>query len=355
MLRKKVVDTKPKPKPKPKYIKELKQFYINKSKSKTKTKTKMYGGNEDDTFDSDNFDSIMKYIIHKLNNKVVAEQQSPDFTKEKHLIMLYGPQASGKSIAKQIMLSKLNINDDDYIDINLDDIIANDQKYKTELEEIKMENEAMNKSNNSDEISTEIKKRATDLYFRIRNKANLVFELLVFITRLYNISLVVEVTGGTYCSMVWWCNILKFFKSKNYKISIIYPVVSDVNQLISRADKRGREIFRFVSSAAIKETIIGAKKNIKTIIDDKKAMFTNFDNIYIYNNDDENFHKYAATDIKNLLLLFDKNIIYKKENGKITINKNENENQFIKQIQSSTIFFDNNNIPLTPNTCGLTY
>jgi len=346
MFKKKVVDTKPKHK----YIKELKQFYIN--KTKTKTKTKMYGGNDDDTFDGDNFDSIMKYIIHKLNNKV-KEQQSPDFTKEKHLIMLYGPQASGKSIAKQIMLSKLNIDDDNYIYINLDDIIANDQKYKTELEEIKMENEARNKSNKSDEISTEIKNKAIDLYFRIRNKANLVFELLVFITRLYDISLVVEVTGGTYCSMVWWCNILKFFKSKNYTISLIYPVVSNVNQLISRADKRGKEIFRFVSNTALQETIKGAKKNIKTIIDKKKAMFTNFDNIYIYNNNDNRFPIYAATDITKLLLLFDKNIIYKKENGKITINKNEN--QFMKEIQSSTIFFDNDNIPLTPNTCGLTY
>lgn len=330
----------PKPKPKPKYIKELKQFYINKSK--------MYGGNDEDTFDGDDFDSIMKYILHKLK-KIIAKQTS-NTTKEKHLIMLYGPPASGKSIAKKIMLSKLKIGDTDYIDINLDDIIGNDRKYKLELEALKKEH-----GNISAEPSDDIQKRATNLYFSIRKKANLVFELLVFITRLYDISLVVEVTGGTYCSMVWWDNILRFFKTKKYTISLIYPVVTDVQKIVSRADERGKEIFRFVSYVAIRESIEGAKKNIKTIIDASRAMFHKFDNIYIYKNEDANFVSYAKeNNIQDLLQLFDKYILYKKEKGNIITEGIEYD--FIKEIKrNSNIFYDKLNMPLLPTNCGLTY
>ena len=57
--------------PKPKYIKELKEYYMNKSKKSTK-----YGGGDgdEDTFDGDEFDSIMKYILHKLNDKIKTGQ-----------------------------------------------------------------------------------------------------------------------------------------------------------------------------------------------------------------------------------------------------------------------------------------
>jgi hypothetical protein len=335
------------PKPKPiKYIKELKQFYINKSK--------MYGGNDEDTFDGDDFDSIMKYILHKLNKKIIAKQTS-NTTKVKHLIMLYGPPASGKSIAKQIMLSKFSIDDDDYIDINLDDIIGNDRKYKSELEALKKEHEALKKEHGNISPSVVIQNRATNLYFSIRNKANLVFELLVFITRLYDISLVVEVTGGTYCSMIWWYNILRFFKTKKYTISLIYPVVTDAQQIVSRANERGKEIFRFVSVDVINENIKGAKMNIKTIIDDSRAMFHNFDNIYIYKNEDSNFVPYAKMEDKGKLLkLFDDNIIYKKENGR---NLPLSEDEFMKVIISeSSIFYEKGSSKsLKPKSCKLTY
>jgi len=330
--------------PKPKYIKELKRFYINKSK--------MYGGGDgdEDTFDGDDFDSIMKYILHKLNDKIKMGQGTLASEKEKHLIMLYGPLASGKSIAKKIMLSKLKIGDTDYIDINLDDIIGNDRKYKLELEALKKEH-----GNISAEPSDNIQKRATNLYFSIRKKANLVFELLVFITRLYDISLVVEVTGGTYCSMVWWDNILRFFKTKKYTISLIYPVVTDVKKIVSRADERGKEIFRFVSSVAIRESIKGAKMNIKTIIYTSRAMFHKFDNIYIYTNEDANFLSYAKENkTQELLDLFNKNILYKKEKGKIITQGIEYD--FIKEIKrNSNIFYDKQKMPLVPETCGLTY
>jgi hypothetical protein len=53
--------------------------------------------------------------------------------------------------------------------------------------------------------------------------------------------LVVEVTGSTFCSMVWWDKILSFFKSKDYKISLIYPFVKDQDTLIKRAAERGKK------------------------------------------------------------------------------------------------------------------
>lgn len=336
----------------PKYIKELKEYYMNKSKKSPKSpKSPKYGGGDgdEDTFDGDEFDSIMKYILHKLNDKIKTGQGVGQGTtgaskKEKHLIMLYGPPASGKSIAKKIMLSKLKIGDSDYIDINLDDIIGDDRKYKYELNALKEEH--VSYGNTNPVPCDDIKKRATNLYFSIRKKANLVFELLVYISRLYDISLVVEVTGGTYCSMVWWDNILSFFKTKKYTISLIYPFEPNVNELVSRADKRGRKIFRFVSPKDIRESIEGANMNMKSILSSTKTMFHRFDNIYIYTNKDANFLSYAKkSNPQELLDLFDKNILYKKEKGKILAK----EDEFMATIKKTSGF------PNLPETCELTY
>jgi hypothetical protein len=323
------------PKPKPiKYVRELKQYY------------KMRGGG---TFNSSDFDSIMKYVLEKLSNKIKIKTASASGSaKEKHLIMLYGPPASGKSIAKQIMLSKLSIAPDDYIDINLDDIIGEDETYQTTIETLKKEH-----NNSSDTPSSSIKKKATDIYFEIRNKANLVFELLVFITRLYDISLVVEVTGGTLCSMVWWDNIISFFQSKNYTISLIYPVVSDVNTIVSRADKRGNEIFRFVPPEAIQESIEGAKKNIKRILG---LPFNRFNNIYIYYNDDARFHSLASSksNEEGLLKLFKEKTIYMKENDKI-IKRGSETSFMIQQIGKDIAFYKSNGERINSNSCKITY
>ena len=322
------------PNPK-KYVRELKQYY------------KKRGGG---TFNSSDFDSIMKYVLEKLSNKIKIKTASASGSaKEKHLIMLYGPPASGKSIAKQIMLSKLSIAPDDYIDINLDDIIiGDDETYQTTIETLKKEH-----NNSSDTPSSSIKKKATDTYFEIRNKANLVFELLVFITRLYDISLVVEVTGGTLCSMVWWDNIMSFFQSKNYKISLIYPVVSDVNTIVSRADKRGKDIFRFVPPEAIQESIEGAKKNIKRILG---LPLNRFNNIYIYNNDDARFHSLASSksNEEGLLQLFKEKTIYMKENDKII--KRGSETSFMTQLIGKDIaFYKSNGERINSNSCKITY
>jgi hypothetical protein len=94
--------------------------------------------------------------------------------------------------------------------------------------------------------------------------------------------------------------------------------------------------------------------NIKTIIDDRRAMFHNFDNIYIYKNEDPNFVLYAKKeDIGELLKLFDNNIIYKKEDGR---NLSSGEDEFMKVISESSIFYEKGSSkPLKPKSCKLTY
>lgn len=316
-----------------KYINNPKQIYIN--------KLNFYGGK---TYDGVDFNSIMEYVTEKLNIIIANKSQgAPDALK--HLIMLYGPPASGKSKAKEIILNNLNIKSDDYIDINLDDIIGDDKTYIKTISDLKIR-----ASDSRIGINEEIKNEATKIYFSIRNKANIVFELLLFITRLYNISLVVEVTGGTYCSMIWWYNILSFYKSKQYKITLIYPVVSNSDTIIERAEERGKKIFRFVSSDSIIKSIENAKKNIKTILENKNDIF---DNIYIYYNDDPLlFSTEVNSDGYNKL--FDDNIIYIKENGKTNQTLN---NKFMKEINTNinTVFFDSSGKLYNPELCGLTY
>ena len=251
--------------------------------------------------------------------------------------MLYGPPASGKSIAKKIMLSKLGINNDNYIDINLDDIIGDDNKYRETIHTLK-----------SSEITDDIQDRATDVYFDTRKKADLVFELLLFITRLYDISLVVEVTGSSFCSMVWWDKILSFFKSKDYKISLIYPFVEDQDTLIKRAAERGKQIYRFISKNTMIESISKAKKNINRIL---KESIDNqrFDNIYIYNNEDEKFN--TLSDEK-LIELFNQNVIYKKEG---TVTYTSNDSSLKKRLDGiNGIIYTEDDVS-NPEKCKLKY
>ena len=302
----------------------------------------MIGG---ETFDSSDFDSIMKYILDKLSKKIKNKpipagvlQEKEKEKEQKHLIMLYGPPASGKSIAKKIMLSKLGINNDNYIDINLDDIIGDDNKYR----------ETINILKKSSEITDDIQELAKKVYFDTRKKANLVFELLLFITRLYDISLVVEVTGSSFCSMVWWDKILSFFKSKDYKISLIYPFVEDQDTLIKRAAERGKQIYRFISKNTMIESISKAKKNINRIL---KESIDNqrFDNIYIYNNEDEKFN--TLSDEK-LIELFNQNVIYKKEG---TVTYTSNDSSLKKRLDGiNGIIYTEDDVS-NPEKCKLTY
>jgi len=206
------------------------------------------------------------------------------------------------------MLSKLGINNDNYIDINLDDIIGDDNKYR----------ETINTLKNSSEITDDIQELAKKVYFDTRKKANLVFELLLFITRLYDISLVVEVTGSTFCSMVWWDKILSFFKSKDYKISLIYPFVKDQDTLIKRAAERGKKIYRFISKVTMIESISTAKKN-------------------------EKFN--TLSDEKQLIELFNENIMYKKE-GTTTNSSLGNTLDDVDDAEYAK---------LNPDSCQLTY
>jgi len=72
-----------------KYINNPKQIYIN--------KLNFYGGQ---TYEGTNFKSIMKYIMEKLSTIIAKNDNIHNLEDTKHLIMLYGPPASGKSRAK---------------------------------------------------------------------------------------------------------------------------------------------------------------------------------------------------------------------------------------------------------------
>jgi hypothetical protein len=313
-----------------KYINNPKEIYIN--------KLNFYGGQ---IYDGIKFNSIMGYITNKVSPVIKNNPNNFDDPKmKKHLIMLYGPPASGKSKAKDIILHRLNIKSDEYVDINLDEIIADDISYIKGIKKLKAKGK----------LTEEIKKEASLLYFSIRRKANIIFELLLFITRTYNISLTVEVTGGSYCAMIWWYNILNFYKSKDYTISLIYPVVSNSQDIIERALYRGNQNYRFVSGPDIKNSIINAKKNIKTILETRHDLF---DNIIIYYNDDRNLLD-TNVNTQEFNNIFNDNIIYLKEDGKEIQVK---DNSFISEIKNSitAVFLDNKNKHLTPEKCVLTF
>ena len=97
-------------------------------------------------------------------------------------------------------------------------------------------------------------------------------------------------------------------------------------------------------------SILGAKKNINKILEES---ITNalFDNIYIYNNEDEKFNT-LSNEKKQLIELFNQNVIYRKEGKEVNSSNNESLKSMLDDIKD-IIYTEEDKLKLSE--CKLTY
>lgn len=299
-----------------------------------------YNNHSDDEMNEKNYqntkiiqcdlDSLFAHIKTHSNPHTISTFS----TSEKYCVILYGPPASGKSIARNIavhwikkQMQENNISEheimDTFIDTNVDDIVykleANDGiEIKEKL--TKISNNIINPFNDSmtdgDKIKiakkeiNELVRQSSSVYFSKRSDADIISELLYYVAAFLRKNIFIEISSGNTDYIEH--HILDFCKWYNYIPVLIYPFVKSVNILCDRMHQRALIDGRYISCddmetglrAKMISTFEACDKIIKTI--DRKAQnylilmykADNFDSIQydkIVNNDFSGFDEYFSS------------------------------------------------------------
>lgn len=238
-------------------------------------------------------DQIADYIDTLFLNKGPLDQ--------KYLIILYGPPASGKTHARNIICDKLNIDKNKFVDLSIDKFIndnddynkdKNEFKNKYEIELSKITDISCDKEYKKYNISDidEMDINITKLYSPMAKKynetrssiASLIFEtVLNKIREDAKLSLFIEITGAR---TAWYTDfIIPQFRQNGYKVYVIYPFVNNIDELVERSACRFTKEIRYVNKSDIIEITKLALQNIRTFINNDDV-----DGVLIYDNIDKN-------------------------------------------------------------------
>lgn len=245
--------------------------------------------------------SIMKNILinkegNNGNNKY-SKLPSLSNKEQPHLIIKYGPPASGKGSSKvQEEIKNLGIDTEDCIIFEIDRIIESLENFRTTSMEIYKESINYNEKT----------KKISQLYFNKRksensNKKTLnqSFEDLLIQSINERKNIIFETTGGSfndYNPIKWLFDIIINNKKENptkkpYYITLIYPIVKEEN-ILERAKKRASNqvsrnppFFRGISSENLKNQIQNAKHNFCFSIVPMLLYFNEIDKIIAFKND----------------------------------------------------------------------
>lgn len=221
-------------------------------------KLNLYGG---DGIDYNKFSELIDYV-----KKIETHPQNPP-----HMIILYGPPASGKSDARNVILRELGLKKTDIYELNLDKILADHTKFK--------------------EIA-QCKPVTTEECFKIRACGpDKVFEFILALAYFKKFSFSVEITGGSK-DFSWWNDVIELFAKHGFIISVVYPFVSNVKDLIARAQRRYEEPTdlsdkRCVSHQSLESGYPNSVNNFDKSIKTNK----NIANVLQYNNDNKGTEK----------------------------------------------------------------
>lgn len=205
----------------------------------------------------------------QIQSKLLHQNSVPDSVQsQKHpnLIITYGPAGSGKSSVLQQALKRLKIQQDDYINMNIDNIVENSDEFKSRIQEIKQD---------LDRDPTTAQKKAAELYDAVRTcYGNDVYDELLVKAFRNHYHVVFETTGG---SLDWFARVILFATKAGYRTVAVWPYVDDVNELKKRVTTRGKETGRFVPDQVVHSMYASAKKNFL-------CLATLVDELYIYDN-----------------------------------------------------------------------
>jgi len=236
-------------------------------------------------------------------------------TKNKYFVILYGPPASGKTLARKLsahIIKKYyeeNLEEkyiySTFIDTNVDkltyDKIIKDEnitvieKLKKTVKEYFDENKiVLNNDNNVDilrgHIPEIVKRTIYPIY--VKNRADSLSELMIFIASFLNKNIFFEIATA---DINYVNNLLYLLKWYGYIPIIVYPYTSNVNLLYKRSINRGITEGRFLpcdGSRSIKAAVdINIKVYNENIINDFHKKYDNC-MIYRYNCEiDESYYE----------------------------------------------------------------
>jgi predicted ABC-type ATPase len=218
-------------------------------------------------YDYDDPKSVLEFINYRISN--ISSCVNPI------LLILYGPSGTGKSTILPYVTKKMNINDN-YLFLSTDDLIMNTVQYN-ELRKTDISNKTF----------------LEESYHKIRERVKHIRYMLMGLSIMFKYNVVMEFTGTGF---KWYIeNMVTNYKYSGYRVELCYPLITNIQELIDRINKRGQYEFRFVPDKLVEKSY---KMSIINFIDMMKGKYDNIINrIVVY--DDKN------------------NIIYSKEKGKI--------------------------------------
>jgi hypothetical protein len=222
-------------------------------------------------------------------------------TINKYIVILFGPPASGKTLArkiacykiKKIFKEELGCEEifNSFIDTGVDEITYKSIPKNSDknISELLIENmkKLLEKRDNLDE-KTFIKKNINEFVtssFKIysENRADIISELLLYFSLYLNKNIFFETSSG---EPIYLENLIKIFDYFNYIPILIYPYITNVEILFDRSICRGIKEGRFLELNFLSKSVISNLKNykkIKKILIDKNNFI-----IYQYNSSFDN-------------------------------------------------------------------
>lgn len=215
-----------------------------------------------------NLDSLLNYLRGVIDDKARK-------TKRKYFVILYGPPASGKTVARKVACNIINMYFDEtelspqdiyktFVDTGVDEITYNvvstmENNNNRTVQDVLIENnnDILGQEKTVGNARNKIKELVASSSKIYRNdRADSVSELMYFLSVFLEMNVFFETASG---SAKYIDNILSNLRYYGYIPIVIYPFVNDINILYQRSLQRGLKEGRYLHC----DTKYGIQNNMK--------------------------------------------------------------------------------------------
>lgn len=176
------------------------------------------------------------------------------------IIIMYGPPASGKSFIRNRIVSRLNLKD--YTYLNIDDMVEEITEYKEDIKRCKEEFKKYNYINN---IPPSLEEICTKIYFKYRLQIEPIFNKMLDNALKDERDIIIEMTGN---NVSWFTSEYDNIYLNNHKIYefILVYIIAPNELIFKRILERAKIIGRYPSKKSVENTIMNAQTNFKNIL-----------------------------------------------------------------------------------------
>ncbi|XWV26837.1 hypothetical protein QJ857_gp0213 [Tupanvirus soda lake] len=279
------------------------KYITNTNQNKKSLYTEKLYGYMKGGYDYTNAQDVLRYLDCRINNTDCLRNEKGiklESNEQPYLLVVYGPPASGKSYAKDLMIKEFGLSNN-YVYIDVDQMVYDTdqfQHFKNTVDVSDLVNI------NSDDIDTHPKiQMMIETYRKIRSKTNFLLRIFLGIALMFNYNIVLETPGGGSD----WFNIAEELLNNKYDIYLVYPFTNNIEMLVQRSIKRGLAEHRFVQKKYLYDMARRSQKNFLRVLD--PLNISKFRAIYVYETKPNEF------------VLSDNNLLF------AYVNPKENQNQ----------------------------